>query len=212
MEIDPSLEDWVDELNIDLLKGVPPDAYEGTRTSGHHTHFQASPIVPQDAPHIREEAHIFDEDTYEFSVSPEPSPINFEHWEVSNSEVDFDWDKYENFTKAVKKRLRKECGKLFYVGMASICSDEEIDWNMRYYNMEGIWARPLDFMRPNIFNYGKNFKIPRMVTSPKLMSLGVGAPLHPYLRRVIKMYDVAPLQLSPNSYKLVLAFLYYILS
>lgn len=46
-----------------------------------------------------------------------------------------------------------------------------------------------------------------MVTSPKLISLGIGAPLHPYLRDVIEMYDVAPIQLSPNSYKIVLALL-----
>lgn len=76
---------------------------------------------------------------------------------------------------------------------------------MRYYDIEGIWARPLEFMRPHIFNYGKNFKIPRMVTNPKFISQGVGAPLHPYLKDVIEMYDVAPIQLSPNSYKLVLA-------
>lgn len=89
--------------------------------------------------------------------------------------------------------------------MTSICSDEEIDWNMRYYDMEGIWARPLDLKCPHICHYGKNFKIPCIVTSPKLISLDVGAPLYPYLRDIIEMIDVAPIQLSPNSYKLVLA-------
>lgn len=75
---------------------------------------------------------------------------------------------------------------------------------MRYYDLEGIWARPLSMMRPHLFNYGIFFKIPRMVTSPKLVSLGVGAPLHPFLRKVIEMYKLAPIRLSPNSYKLVL--------
>lgn len=70
--------------------------------------------------------------------------------------------------------------------------------------MGGMWAHPLCMMHPHFFNYEKNFRIPRMVTSPKLVSLGVGAPLHPYLREMIELYDLAPLQLSPNSYKLVL--------
>lgn len=33
----------------------------------------------------------------------------------------------------------------------------------------------------------------------------MGASLHPFLRQVIEWYDVVPLQLSPNSYKLILA-------
>ena len=60
-------------------------------------------------------------------------------------------------------------------------------------------------MRSHVFNYGGDFKIPRMVLSPKLVSLGVGAPLHPYFRAIIEWFDVAPIQLSPNSYKLAVA-------
>lgn len=62
-------------------------------------------------------------------------------------------------------------------------------------------------MQPHEFDLWGQFRIPRMVTNPILISLGVGAPLHPYLRAVIEHFDVAPLQLSPNSYKLVLALL-----
>lgn len=76
---------------------------------------------------------------------------------------------------------------------------------MAYYDMEGIWPRPISMTRPHIFSYGKIFKISRMITSPKLVSLGVGAPLHPYLKKVIEMYDVDPIQIFPKSYKLVLA-------
>lgn len=46
-------------------------------------------------------------------------------------------------------------------------------------------------LRPHILNYDKKFMIPRMVTSPKLISLSVGAHLHPYLREVIEWYNVA---------------------
>lgn len=75
---------------------------------------------------------------------------------------------------------------------------------MKYYCVEGFYGRPLSFMRCHIFNYGKNFKIPMMVLSPKLVALGIGAPLHPYFKSIIKWYDIAPLQLSPNSWKLVI--------
>ncbi|KAL8146950.1 hypothetical protein AgCh_004615 [Apium graveolens] len=44
-----------------------------------------------------------------------------------------------------------------------------------------------------------------MVLTPKLISLGVGVPLHPYIKKILKWYDVAPVQLSPNSYKLAWA-------
>ena len=64
--------------------------------------------------------------------------------------------------------------------------------------------RPLRTMRPHIFNIG-NQRILRMVLTLKLISLGVGAPLHPYIKKILKWYDVAPIQLSPNSYKLAWA-------
>lgn len=88
---------------------------------------------------------------------------------------------------------------MFFLGMSSSCSDKEIQWNMKYYDMKGIWARPLSMMRPYLFNYDGNFRIPDMVTSPKLV------PLYPFIRKVIKMYDVVPIQLSLNSYKLFIA-------
>lgn len=81
----------------------------------------------------------------------------------------------------------------------------EVKWSMKYYGQEGLWAIPRSHHRPHVFNYGGNFRIPRMVLSPKLVALGVGAPLHPYLRQVLEWYDLAPIQLSPNSYKLILA-------
>lgn len=63
---------------------------------------------------------------------------------------------------------------------------------------------PLSMMQPCLFNYEVSFKILKMVTSPKLIPLGVGTPLHPYLREVIEMYDASSIQFSTNSYKLVI--------
>lgn len=76
---------------------------------------------------------------------------------------------------------------------------------MQYYDMEGIWVRPFSFMKCHIFNYGKHFRVPRMVTSARLVELGLGAPLVPYYREIIEWFDIAPIQLSPNSYKLAIA-------
>lgn len=63
---------------------------------------------------------------------------------------------------------------------------------MKYYHIEGIMACPPDYMRPRKFRYGPDFKIPRTVLTPKLLALGVGAPLHHYYREIIEWYNLAP--------------------
>lgn len=74
---------------------------------------------------------------------------------------------------------------------------------MKYYDMEGTWACPPEHMRPHRFDYGDDFKITRTVLTPKLLALGVGAPLHPFYRSILEWYKLDLIQLSPNSYKLV---------
>ncbi|KAK1403105.1 hypothetical protein POM88_002710 [Heracleum sosnowskyi] len=148
-------------------------------------------------PHIDEDDRTF---------PPESSPIPFIHPEIAEEEIDLDWGQYKDtLSEAEKRRLRKQNNKLFCVAMSSTVSVEEITWSMTYYQMEGKWARPPSLMRPHIFKWPEPFKTPRMVTSPKLMALGVGAPLHPYLKSILQWYDIAPIQLSPNYYKLALA-------
>ncbi|GES85396.1 uncharacterized protein LOC108223109 [Rhizophagus clarus] len=50
---------------------------------------------------------------------------------------------------------------------------------------------------------GKSWNgIPRTVLTPRRVSSGVGAPLHNYFEKICKWFDIAPIQLSPNSYKL----------
>ena len=60
-------------------------------------------------------------------------------------------------------------------------------------------------MRPHVFDYNPRLRIPRMVLTPKLVKLGIGPPLHPYFKSIIEWYDIAPIQLSPNSWKLAIA-------
>lgn len=119
-----------------MYKGAPDDFNKGAGSSNPHFQTQTVYSSPEDAsspivPPPRDEIHFFDEDTFEFSITLEPSHIPFEHWDISDSEVDFDWSKYEDCTEATKKRCRKEQGKLFCVGMSSVYSDEKIEWNMK---------------------------------------------------------------------------------
>ena len=37
------------------------------------------------------------------------------------------------------------------------------------------------------------------------VKLGIGPPLHPYFRSIIEWFDIAPIQLSPNGWKLAIA-------
>ena len=60
-------------------------------------------------------------------------------------------------------------------------------------------------MRPHIFDYNPRLRIPRMVLTPKLIRLGIGPPLHSYFRSIIEWFDIAPIQLSPNGWKLAIA-------
>ena len=62
-------------------------------------------------------------------------------------------------------------------------------------------------MKPcaHIFSILGTFTIPRIVLTPLLIKLGVGAPLHPFFRAISEWFDIAPIQLSPNSYRLAIA-------
>lgn len=112
LEPNPKLEDWVDNLKIDLYKGAPLNFNNGAglsnnprKLSSPHLFLMARLLMVR--PHTEIKSTFFDEDTFEFSITPETSPILFEHWEVSDSEVDFDWEKYEDCTKATKTCCRK---------------------------------------------------------------------------------------------------------
>ena len=137
--------------------------------------------------------------------SPAPSPNPYAHPQITNSELDFDWDEEGEIREALKAKRRKKAGKLACVGLSSTASKAEIEWCLRYYDKGCIWARPHPWMRPHIFDYNPRLRIPRMVLTPKLVKLGIGPPLHPYFRSIIEWFNIAPIQLSPNGWKLAIA-------
>ena len=197
------MRDWSDDEIMPTKSGLAasdlPNQSSSSSSKG------ASSSVGASSPLSESEFSKRAPESSEFPISPQRSDIPFKHWEPTNEELDFDWQELDNqLSEQEKNTWRRKEKKLACVGTVSTVSDAEIDWSMKYYNMEGIWARPLSKMRPHIFN-NKNLKIPRMVLTPKLLSLGVGAPLHPYIKKILKWFDIAPIQLSPNSYKLAWA-------
>ena len=135
--------------------------------------------------------------------SPPPSPEPYSHPRVEEWEEDVDWTEYEDMELSNKmvEEIKKSKGKLSCVDQPSTLSWEELEWTMDYYEQEGTAVVPLEEMRAHCFDIG-NYRIPRTVLTPRHVSLGVGAPLHNYFEKICKWFDVAPIQLSPNSYKL----------
>ena len=63
---------------------------------------------------------------------------------------------------------------------------------MDYYEQKGTAVVPLEEMRAHRFDIG-NCRIPRIVLTPRHVSLGVGAPLHEYFEAICEWFDVAPI-------------------
>lgn len=71
--------------------------------------------------------------------------------------------------------------------------------------MKGIWAHPLSFMRCHLLNYGKIFNTPRIVFSFVWSSFALAHLFIISSSLSWICFDLAPFQLSPNSWKLALA-------
>lgn len=113
VQSNPNLEDWEEEFQENTLDGTLN--VETTQDPSNSSQHSASPSALP----LREEARFFDEDTYKFSVSPEPSPKPFHHWIVTEKEEDLDWDEYEAHDEAARKNLRKEHGRYYCAGLES---------------------------------------------------------------------------------------------
>ena len=140
------------------------------------------------------------EETEDASAAPSPEPYIHPPIRLCDEDIDYP----EGMSEDDKAQERRALGRLSCVSISSSATDEEIDWVMQFYYQEGIWARPMPAMRPHIFSIG-NFSTPRIVLTPHLIKLGVGAPLHPYFKEILEWFDIAPIQLSPNSYRLAIA-------
>ena len=134
--------------------------------------------------------------------SPTPYVIPYVHPLVLLHEKDIDYP--EDMSEEEKVNERCHLGKLACVSLSSTATDKEIEWVMQFYYQEGLWARPRLAMPPHIFNI-RDFTPPRIVLTLHLVKLGVGAPLHPYFRPISEWFDIAPIQLSPNSFRLAIA-------
>lgn len=117
--------------------------------------------------------------------SLEASPEPYNHPPIKEWEKNVDWGKYEdvNLSQKMIEEIKKNEGKMSCVDLSSTISYDELDWVMDYYEQEGTAVVPLAKMKPHRFDI-RNHRIPRMVLTPRHVSLGVGAPLHPYFEKI----------------------------
>ena len=116
-------------------------------------------------------------------------------------EVDLEFG--SDFEENEKADLRKSQKILSCAGLASEISSEEIMWMIEYYNLAGRWLKPRPQMRMHYFP-DTRLPTPRMVLTNKLVELGFGSPIHPFLLEITNFYNIAPIQLSPNSYRMII--------
>ncbi|XP_063939024.1 uncharacterized protein LOC135148312 isoform X2 [Daucus carota subsp. sativus] len=131
-----------------------------------------------------------------------PSPANNPFVpETFNHDYDFDFD--EDVPEKERNRQRHVNKTVTCAGLSSQISSDEIMWMIEYYNFQGKWYRPRRFMRMHRFNFD-GLPCPRMVVTNKLAELGFGWPMHPWLLKLANHYDVAPIQVGPNSWRLAI--------
>lgn len=105
------LDDWIENIKLDLYKGAPLMLMMVLN----HQAFLITQYLLTNLPrarrlmarHLLVMKSISLMNTYNFFVSPEPSHIPYEHWEVSNDEIDLDYEKYEKYTEAIKSVTAK---------------------------------------------------------------------------------------------------------
>ncbi|KAL8094861.1 hypothetical protein AgCh_036393 [Apium graveolens] len=78
--------------------------------------------------------------------------------------------------------------------------------HIEQFQLEGHVVLPLPHMRCYRFNNPENGgRVPRMVLSTFLLRLGISSPLHPFIKDVCEYYQLTPLQINPNGYRVALA-------
>lgn len=123
--------------------------------------------------------------------NPYKAPI-FEH------EIDLDFG--EDFSEKEKSDARQERRIVSCASLRSRISSEKIMYLIEHYNLAGKWRTPRSFTRMHVFET-VGLPTPRMVLTNKLVELGIGWPMHPFLHELIDYHQIAPIQLSPNSYR-----------
>ncbi|KAK1388967.1 hypothetical protein POM88_017145 [Heracleum sosnowskyi] len=136
-------------------------------------------------------------------TSPESSPEETLPFPLKPQDVDIDWTQHGPLSKREMDITRKEAGTFACVNMSSTIPERDIKKIMQFYSQDGSYAKPHPDMRPHRFDID-NIRVPRAVVTDRHIPLGVGAPLHPWLRQIVDWYQIAPIQLSPNSYRMAL--------
>ena len=120
---------------------------------------------------------------------------------VDLNEVDFEYAPED--TSKDKVAMRREYKIISCASLSSDISKEEIAWLIEYYDVQARWMKPNEDMRI-IVSTLKGLSIPRMVVTNRLLELGFGNPMHPFLIEIFEYHKIAPIQLSPNSYRLAI--------
>ena len=120
---------------------------------------------------------------------------------VDINEVDFEYDPEDS--EKDKVTMRRDYKIISCASLASDISKEEIAWLIEYFDVQARWLRPTEQMRIHRFNV-EGLIIPRMVVTNRLLELGFGNPMHPFLIEIFEFHKIAPIQLSPNSYRLAI--------
>ena len=120
---------------------------------------------------------------------------------VDLNEVDFEYDPED--TEKDKVAMRRSYKIISCASLASDISKEEIMWLVEYFDVNARWMKPTPEMRIHRFNI-EGLYPPRMVITNRLVELGFGNPMHPFLIEIFEYHRIAPIQLSPNSYRLAI--------
>lgn len=200
-DYDPELESWFDDT-----EGAPSKPDKGKKIVTDN-----SPRSPHELLHDvgRGESSQSEgapgEGSDDFNItSPESSPERYEHPNIESWEEDLEWDTIPNadtLSPKTVESMKKKADKMSCVNQDSYISWDELEWIQDYYHMEGKSVVPKEGMRPHRFDR-ENIRIPRMVTTLRHVPLGVTAPLPKYYVDLCEWFQVAPIQLSPNSYML----------
>ena len=120
---------------------------------------------------------------------------------VDINEVDFTYGSDD--TEKDKVEMRRSYKIISCASLSSDISKDEIKWLMEYFDVKAKWMKPTAEMRIHRFNI-EGLHIPRMVVTNRLLELGFGNPMHPFLIEIFEYHKIAPIQLSPNSYRLAI--------
>ena len=219
-DYDSEIESWFEDVPApskvnETTKAAPstadktPLAAPSKVDKGKHIAVDDSPRSPSNSPFRQEHSSRSEgapeEGPSDFVItSPDSSPEPYEHPKIELWEKDIDWDTLsdnETLSPRAVEAIKRRAGRMSCVDQDSFISWDELEWLQDYYYMQGKSVVPKEGMRPHRFDR-ENIRIPRMVTTLRHVPLGVTAPLPQYYIDLCGWFEVAPIQLSPNSYML----------